>query len=473
MHPLEKIIKKVCLEENFFDHHKKIVVGASGGPDSTALLHILTKLAKEFELGLVAAYLDHGLRPQESKDELEFVRSEAGRAGAVFEHGKVDVNLFARQQKVSTEDAARQLRYAFLREIAEKHGATKIAVGHNSDDQAEELLVRLLRGTAKKGLAGMDYSREEVIRPLLAVTKSEILAYLSDNKISYCQDSSNNERIYLRNKVRLDLLPYLESNFNPGIRKTLRQTAAILDEEENFLDSIIIKKQQKIVGGSRQNEIDLPLFKLEDKAIQRRLVEKVIWAMENKPSFRKIEQILRLANEGREGNQIHLDEGLRGLIEGQKLIFSFPVGRQKRRGDLFGKENYEVFVEIPTVGVYDIDKYRQVKMECLEGVPDLQDMQSAAADFFDLDKLDFPLEVRSVRPGDRFWPLGSPGRKKLADFFSDLKVPKRQRQKMLVLENAGEIAAVLGLRIDQSYRVCATTTRVLRIAILAAPGSDL
>jgi tRNA(Ile)-lysidine synthase len=240
MHPLEKEILAFIRDRQLITiRDGTVVVAVSGGPDSMCLLHLLARLAGHFHITLVAAYVNHGLRPNETDQEEQLVRHTAEKLHCTFELGTVDVPGYAESHHLSIEHAARILRYDFLDKIATQYRAAKIALAHTADDQAEELLLRLIRGTGRTGLAGMEAMRQErYIRPLLSTPKSRLLDYLQQFNIDYTHDSSNRQRIFLRNRIRLDLLPYLAREFNPNIRQTLLQTANILRDEEELLNDM-------------------------------------------------------------------------------------------------------------------------------------------------------------------------------------------------------------------------------------------
>jgi tRNA(Ile)-lysidine synthase len=318
-----------------------VIVGVSGGPDSVALLHLLCSglpLSK-----FVAVYVDHGLRPDETGAEIELVRTLAHQLQAGFELIAVDVNTAARNDKTSIEEAARTLRYQGLEEIRQQHQGTAIAVAHTADDQAEELLIRLIRGSGRKGLSGMLLQNGRIIRPLLHESKETLLHYLQAQQIPFCIDSSNLERNYLRNRVRLDLLPYLQEHFNISIKQTLLQTAQILEDEEALLEEMADKAWQKTASQVEAQPITLetPCHSIHidteefckcHPALQRRILEKCCWQMTARPQFRQIALLLDFLHKGQIGSEVHLSQGLRAHKTRQSVIFTYPVGKCSYRG---------------------------------------------------------------------------------------------------------------------------------------------
>jgi len=348
MHPLEKKVLQLIVSHNLIASGQKVLVGVSAGPDSLAMLHLLHALSGRLACELAAAYVDHGLRPAETGAEWQLVQESAARLAIPARRGEAPVAVHAKSCGLSLEQAGRELRYRFLADTAGVLGTEVIAVAHTADDQAEELLLRLLRGTGRKGLAGMAlFSRPNrqsppVIRPLLTTTKAEILAYLADRQIEFCEDSSNRDRRFLRNRVRLDLLPELAARFNPNIRETLRRTAAILQDEEDLLAALTESAWQQAVVAERGGDadggpvgpevaLDLKVIRDQPRAIQRRLLEKALWAMGVSPDFRRIDQLLRGVLSPRGGEVAHLPGGVLARKKGRILELRLATGLGRPR----------------------------------------------------------------------------------------------------------------------------------------------
>lgn len=467
VHALEKAIQTIIRQEHLVRAGETLVIGVSGGADSMALLHILASLAGAGGFRVVALYVDHGLRPRETGAEAALVQAAATRLGVGCVVARAEVQLLAKEAGLSLEHAGRQLRYELLRQETKRHKAGKIAVAHTADDQAEEVLLRLIRGTGRKGLAGMAYlSDAKIIRPLLTTTKETLLHYLAERAIPFLEDSSNRDRRFLRNRVRLDLLPFLEQHFHSGVRTTLRQTAAVLAEEESYLDTLARAGYQQMVRQEGEGlVIAIPALLAQPVAIQRRVVEQALLAVAATPSFRQIEQVRRLALEAAAGAGLHLAAWLRVWRQGEALHFYYPQGRGAHRGDLTGEQGREYEVTAAGPGVYPLPGSRlEVVIDLLDRPPKPEELRSAGVDFVDLAMVVFPLTLRPPRSGDRFHPLGAPGAKKLGDFFTDQKVARDQRYRPLLVA-AGRIALVPGLRVAQWARVTPATLRTLRVRV--------
>jgi len=340
MSVLEFDIKRILLEHHLVEAGGSLVVAVSGGPDSMALLHILAFLRKEMQYTPVAVYVDHGLRPDETSAEWACVRTAA--TGLKLDCECVPVNTLdlARSKKMSVEHAARELRYQALRRCARQYGASGIAVAHTADDQVEELLLRLLRGSGRKGLAGMRLQHRDVVRPLLTTPKERLLEYLEHHDIAFCQDSSNDDLRFLRNRIRHILLPLLEGDFDPGIRKAMLKTAANLSEDEDYLEirsGEIWPQVMRVEAGTEGNEIhvlDRSAFAPLHPCLQRRLVERLLWKLGSPARYEHIMSILQAGISGRTGSELHLSRGLRVMVGRDTLNFSYPRGKRAWRGRL-------------------------------------------------------------------------------------------------------------------------------------------
>jgi tRNA(Ile)-lysidine synthase len=471
MHSLEKHTLETIREFGLLQAGGPVVVGVSGGPDSMALLHVLATLAGELEISLRAVYVDHSLRPDETAAEADLVREASAGLGIEFRSGKVATREYAREQGLSIEAAARQLRYDLFEEAAEAAGKAVIAVGHTADDQAEEVLLRLIRGAGRSGLAGMAHRNYRgVIRPFLKIPKAVLLDYLNESSIPFLEDSSNQERDFLRNRVRLDLLPHLEKHFNPAIRETLRRTAEVLGSEDELLDDLAADFFRQAVSGEEEQPLRVDIDPLLDAhlSLQRRVVEMVLLQLEAQPSFQQIDKILALAGQGENGKELHLPGGLRLVRREGSLEFSYPAGHSGHRQSLAASQERSFEEKIEGTGRWPIQGTEMVlQIEILEQAPGREELLAMEADFLEMTELDFPLTVRSPRPGDRFHPLGGPGSRKVADFLADRKVPREQRCLVPVLENEAGIIALLGQRIDHRYRLVAKDAKVLKVLLLS------
>lgn len=468
MHPLIHHIVRILGSQELLAPQDTVIVACSGGPDSTALLHILAHC--RLDLQLVAVYLDHGLRPRETGDELAFTQNLAEQLGARFVAQRIDVKTYQARHRCSLEEAARTLRFAALEALSTRLGAPRIAVAHTADDQVEEFFLRLIRGTGLKGLSTMDFRHGRVIRPLLATTKEQLLAYLTDQHLGYCVDSTNTDRRFLRNRIRLDLLPDLAARYNPAIRTTILQTAAIIGQDDSLLSTLTEQLYTAICRAEPSTppsappsalQIELSPYRQQHPALQRRLLETICWKMGSRPSFRQIEQMRALLVRSVPGARQHLPNGLRLVLGRESATFSHPFGRTSRRGDPMPAATRPR--NIPGPGRYlfpEIDMELDIRTTAGEDPAALDPDQVVAS----AEAVTFPLTVRPPQPGEVMQPLGAPGRRKISRILSDLKIPAIERARYPLLVSGAEVVAILGLRVAEGFRVTAPAAGQLLIS---------
>ena len=445
-----------------------VLVALSGGPDSVCMLHILNELRSEFSLGLCVAHFNHKLRPEAALEDAEFARETAKKLGLAYVTSSADVRGFAEEQKLSIEDAARRMRYDFLCRSALSLGANKVAVGHNADDQAETVLMRLIRGSGPQGLAGIPPTRRLgagdgllIIRPLINVWRLDIMRYLSKNRLKFRTDETNESPEYLRNRIRLDLIPKLENEYNPQIKRRLASAASTLAAENDFMEA-----EAKLLAGEVAVEIkphqivfDTTLLGTLHSALRNRVFSMlVIMAKPDAPMLEALHyagaDTLICAGRGK----LDLPGGLRlETSEGFGLI-SDVAHKPARSGKAF---------EIPIGATADVRELSiSITTKVLEAIksPDrLVRMCKPNRQYFDLEAVRMPLEVRFRRPGDSFRPLGARGSKKLKDYFIDKKIPRFLRDRVPILVSNGKIMWVMGHEIDERYRLKPKSGAALRV----------
>ncbi len=456
---LQKRIHHTITASSLLQENEPVIIGVSGGADSICLLHILSLLFPASKR--VAVYVDHGLRPLEIDAEKILVQKQAESCSAHFETVTIDVQKEKKLKKCSLEEACRNLRYQALEDFRSKYQATSIAVAHTADDQAEEILLRLIRGSGSRGLSGMKLKHGNIIRPLLQEKKETLLSWLKEQNIPFCLDSSNNDRKFLRNKIRLDLLPNLEREYNKSMRQTLLQTAEILDEEDNFLSTLANERFPNLVHREKEKLIlELSVFNRESLAIKRRILEKICWNLQSRPSFKKIKSLLTLASSG-SAKEIHLTGGLRAVRQNNTILFHRPSGEKAYRGPGVIPTTFSS-VTISAPGIYPVAELnRRIEITEAPFSPDFTPDSKHL--LVDMKNIRFPLLLRHHQPGEYFHPLGALGKKKIARFFSDQKIPLSTRDKFPILLSEKNIIAIVGLRIDQQFRVTETTKHVLKV----------
>jgi tRNA(Ile)-lysidine synthase len=478
--PVATFIKTV---RNSIKHHQMIqngddtvLVGVSGGIDSVALLHVLRYLAFEFHICIAVAHLNHGLRQQESERDARFVQSLAKSLGLPYFIDKCDTTTYAKENKLTKEEAARHLRYAFYDRISQQQGFEKIALGHHKDDTSELVLMNLFRGSGPLGLSGIPPVRDAIIRPLIDVSREQILSYVNAAGYDYINDSSNTDIEFLRNRIRHRLLPVLKKEYNPSVGESLNRLANVLRYEEDWIESIIQSYFKKIKIDEDDQTIIFSVEKLKECHIApvRRIIRKGIQYV--KGDLRKIRlfhlaEAVDLLKDGKDRKKMDLPDRVFIQRHGDRLI----IGKQKkvrsRIGEKTGERLCYVYEVRPpcTVLVKEIGKRLTFSFISVEKAPafdvSFREKQSQDVGYFDLELLRFPLTVRNFHCGDRFRPLGLSGSQKVKDFFINNKVPYDQRAQCPILESCGKIIWVVGFRIDDSVRISASTKKILKVRI--------
>jgi tRNA(Ile)-lysidine synthase len=459
-----------------FQSGDAVLVGVSGGPDSVALLHLLTELAPRLSIRLGVAHLDHGLRPEFADRDARFVAALSRDYGLPFYTGQRNVTAYRLERKLSLEEAARRVRYAFFEELAQKLGFDKIALGHHADDNAKLMLMFMIRGSGATGFSGIPPVRQDrIVRPLIRLSRREIMDYVAAADLAYTIDHTNRDERYLRNRIRHHLLPMLRTHYNPGIDKVLNRFAEIMRAENQWMDSLLAASYEaaRIDFGHRELRLSLTKVHPLDPALKRRLLRKAIADVKSdlrRISFQHVDSLLRLIDGGVQSFRLDLPDRIRVRRIGDVLEISReerPLRQVRDDSTVAKKSSYRY--DIPSIGTLPVTVDIPEAQLCIrfarlrpEDRPNLGGQQVA---FFDMDKLKFPLSLRNICPGDRFVPLGIRGRQKVKKYFIDHKVPVHLRTSCPVLVSQGQIAWLVGHRIDERYKLEPGTRRILKAAV--------
>jgi tRNA(Ile)-lysidine synthase len=454
-----------------------VLVAVSGGADSVALVYILLELAPKYSLRIAIAHLNHCLRQSESDRDETFVAALAKQLELPFYVGRENVRRYRERHRLSLEEAARQVRYGFYDSIAAQYGYGKIALGHHGDDNAELVLMNLLRGSGPLGLSGISPVRgNKIVRPLINLRRSEIMDYVAAKNLDYVTDSSNWDLKYHRNKIRARLMPELKSEYNPKLIDSLNRLTAIMGAEEEWIEDLIHPMYEKAIVFREKNMLGLSIPELNQQpiAVRRRLIRKAIrWAKGDlrRIAFAHVESICQLALIGPTSGILDLPDRIRIRRDRNVLMIS-KEDLSLRHLDgipfLSAARDYEyplsgpgkIFIEEAKVHISFIEIPKAASV-------DLQPSGHRVA-FFDMDKIRFPLAIRNFRPGDRFWPLGSSGNQKLKKFFIDHKISRIERAKCPIVLSRNKIIWVAGHRLDNAVRIGPQTQRILKAELSLA-----
>ncbi len=322
---IEKI-EKMVRTEKLIEYGDTIVVGVSGGPDSMCLLHVLEELRKkDMAFDIVVAHINHMIRVNSILDE-EYVEDYCKRKGIPVFIKRIQVEEIAKQKKIGTEETGRIVRYQFFKEIKEQVGANKIATAHNANDNAETVLLNVIRGCGLTGLKGIELKSNELIRPLIEITRNEIEKYCEENQLKPRIDESNEQLIYQRNKIRNVVIPYIQKEFNPNFITTLNKLSQIAKEESKYIEENTKKIYESILiqEGKKQISIDIKKFNLQERVIKKRIVRYTIHKVAGNVQGLQnihIEDIITLCEKEIGNKYLAPNKNIRVCIKNKKIFF--------------------------------------------------------------------------------------------------------------------------------------------------------
>jgi len=477
---LEQRVLHFIQEHHLVSSQSRLLVAVSGGPDSVCLLHILVKLKEELGIRLHVAHLNHQLRGAESKADAQYVSNLARRLGIPATIEQRDVKAYQKDKHISLEEAAREVRYTFLAQVAEAIGASQVAVGHTMDDHIETILMHLVRGTGTRGLRGLQPHAEwqssgnslTIIRPLLQVSREETAGYCHDHKLMPRIDTSNLSLSPLRNRIRYQLLPLLKS-YNPQVTEALLRTAriagddlALIDKDGSQLWAEIAQRQENTIILDKERLLELP------SALKRHLlrmsIERLLGNVKD-IEMRHIEEIMSALTKSA-GKRLSLPGGLIFSVEYNRYL----IGRDPSALSPFPTLGGEFPLKVQ--GKHMLPGWRVeatiIDPSAVKGKPEGANAPSEITKgmglinndftaYFDLDKTSDKLIVRGRQPGDRFQPLGMSQPKKLGEFMIDAKIPHAWRERIPLVCSPQHILWVVGWRIDDRVKGSEQTKRIL------------
>ncbi len=449
-----------CRQAALFREKQTILLAVSGGVDSMVLWNLFERASRPMQLQLVIAHLNHQLRGAESLADEALVRKRAEEKKIHCVSEQMDVKQFCKAEGKSLEAGARIVRYAFLNRVATEQGCDHIATGHNADDQAESVLLNLIRGCGITGLTGIDRKQQRLIRPLLDFSREQIYHYAQQFHIPWRFDKSNRDQRFTRNRVRHTLLPLLKSDFNPSVVSVLNSLSNNMRQAEDYLRQEAETAYQNCFRERDQNKIILDIepflmyFTFLQKYILDKALHQLVQGTDVAFDFKKFQLFLSLLKKRQSHKRI--DIGSSFYLTATRSVV--VVGRAPQPAE------HEIITKLParmqiwddllfTAGYTDKTLHQIAR----NADPDVA--------YADADKLEMPLTIRTPRPGDAFIPLGMKGHKKVSDFFIDAKIPFYLRDRVPILETSAGIVWICGHRLDDRFKVTSNTENIIKLTL--------
>lgn len=458
---IDKVLNTIR-NNKMFSVGDKIVVAVSGGPDSICLLHVLHTIRDELGISLVAAHINHSLRGNDSDKDEEYVKEFCNLLGVECFVKREDVQKISKEKKISTEMAGREVRYNFFQHILTEIHASKVAIAHNANDQAETVLMRIIRGTGMEGLIGIKAIRDNIfVRPIIDISRKEIEYYCKENNLNPRIDKSNLDTIYTRNKVRLELIPYIEQNFNPHIIETLNRLSVNMKEDSEYI-SKISKQYYSMYCDKSKNRVTISskAFKEHTSILSRiiRMALKELKGNLNNLDKKHINDIIEL-QKGCTGKIIMLPEGIR-VLNNYGEISLYDENYESFKNTYENEHILEINNEYK---LYEFGLSINLKLAQRQDV--IKSNNIELTKYFDYDKINGKIKLRYRRNGDKFIPFGMNGSKKLKDLFIDLKIPKDKRDEIPLILFGEDIGWIVGYRISEKFKIDEKTKNILKIII--------
>lgn len=439
--------KQFCRSEKLIERNDKVIVALSGGADSVFLLTLIQKLQPQLSLELTAVHINHNLRGEESYNDEKFCRELCDSCGITFHLESVDVEKLSIEKKISIEMAGRELRYLSLEKAREKSGYSKIVTAHNLDDNAETVLLNLIKGKGVESVSGIPIKRGNIVRPLIIFSKSEILRYLAEHKIGYRIDSSNLDNKFQRNLIRNKITPLLKE-INPEFNQSILHFSQMLRglttiAEETVFDPVIVKE------GAIEIKIEVAK-KMSDFHLFKTLSVRIIELFSLNLKFEIFYNIKNLMFR-QTGRKIDIGEGVTCFRSRDKLIIS--------RAEAIDFSDVKFSVNEKTVfGKYEISCIKIDKIDSLH-------LNNKSVEYIDGDETDSIFIVKPPGKGDWFFPLNGKGKRKLSDFFNDLKMEPNRKWNHPILYSGDRVVWVCGYRLDNRFKISDKTKTIFKLEI--------
>jgi len=441
-------------QKNLINKGDKVLIALSGGPDSVFLLYFLFKYKTKLKIDLGAMHINHRLRGTDSDTDQKFCKSLCKKYKVNYYTKNRNVKAFALKNKISIEEAGREIRYKELKLAARKYGYKKIATAHNSTDNTETTLLNLFKGTGIDGISGIPFSRGNIIRPILCIKKNDIVKYLDNNKINYRVDTSNLNNDYERNFIRNKILPLIKENINPNFEESIFRSSEIFKDIKKLINDRFDDSVNKIIK-SKKNKLKILLnsdFSANKRNLSFLIKKSVYEKFEEELNFKNINDIISLT-EKRIGQKVDLP----GKLIAQKERGMIIINNKTKKTEnvlLTVKPNKEVDLNSKKIFIKKINKQGKYRLS-----------RNRNLEFISGDEIKGNFKIRNWTAGDKFYPIGLKGSKKISDYLTEQKIPNYRRKDQLVLTNNNKIVWVLGLRLDDRFKITSQTKKVYSICL--------
>lgn len=456
---VEASVRRVIRDEGLIEPGERVLVGASGGVDSSALLFLLERIRRDLAIDLGAAHVNHGLRGEESERDEAFVRKLAKSLSVPCHVVRADARAYSREHGISVQHAGRELRYHYFDGLCDTHGYGKIAIAHNRDDQVETFLLRVLKGSGLNGLGSIPVRRGRIIRPFLSIGRSDIEAYAHGLSIPFVEDSSNLKEAYERNFVRMRIVPLL-SRLNPKFREKILLLISDIAAVDRLFDGEaerFLEKEGRVDDHAAASGVEA--LKAIHPEVRFRVISRMVSRLE--PRFVPLREHVLLVEKSlfsaKPNNTVFLPHGIKAKRVYGDLMFTKeepvrPIG-----------ETFEIRLGrnvIPPLGI-------ALDVSISDSRPDAFSAGRGTS-YFDGDRAS-RLSLRTFREGDRFVPLGMDREVKVKDYFVSRKIPREKRRRIPILLAGRDIIWVIGERMDDRYKLLESTRRILKVTVEPSP----
>ncbi len=453
MKATEQKVIRFIKENELLSFGEKVLVALSGGPDSVFLLHFLNKFKKKFKIEIGAVHINHKLRGKDSERDELFCKSICDELSIPIYILRKDVKIYSKKNKISLESAGRKIRYEFFDKIAKDNTYDKIVTAHNADDNAETVLLNLIKGAGLKGIAGIPVKRNNIIRPILSLTKKEILDYLDENQFEYRIDESNLSNDFERNFLRNEIIPLIQKNLNPSFSNSTLITSLNLQKLNSGLREIVseLKSAVKI---KRNKSLSIPIEfikKGNDFIISYMIKETIDENFSVKLESKDLKKIFLLAKK-ESGKSEELSKYLIALKGRNEITI-------KKKSSVKNSINKKISIgkELEIDGkILSISKVKRDEVKI---------GKSKNVEFISAEGLSSTFVIRIWKKGDKFFPIGMQGTKKISDYLNDIKINSFEKKQQLVLENKRKIIWVIGKRLDDRFKITSDTKKVLKLCL--------